>query len=59
MKPEVLIFPDIHGRQFWKEAIKKFPKDQYPNLKIIFLGDYLDPYGYEGILCKDAIENFK
>ena len=41
MKPEVLIFPDIHGRQFWKDAINKFPKDQYPNLKIIFLGHYL------------------
>ena len=50
MKPEVLIFPDIHGRQFWKDAINKFPKDQYQNLKIIFLGDYLDPYvDYDGI----------
>ena len=60
MKPEVLIFPDIHGRQFWKDAINKFPKDQYPNLKIIFLGDYLDPYvDYDGISKEDAFINFE
>ena len=58
--PEVLIFPDIHGRKFWKEALDKFPKDQYPNLKIIFLGDYLDPYtGYEPITSEDAFVNFE
>ena len=60
MNPEVLIFPDIHGRKFWKDAINKFPKDQYPNLKIIFLGDYLDPYtGYEPITSEDAFINFE
>lgn len=60
IKPEVLIFPDIHGRQFWKEAIKQFPKDQYPDLKIIFLGDYLDPYvDYDGISKEEAFINFE
>ena len=43
-KPEVLIFPDVHGRKFWKDAISKFPKEEYPDLKIVFLGDYIDPY---------------
>lgn len=60
MKPEILIFPDIHGRKFWKPALKKFPISKYPNLKIIFLGDYLDPYSsYEGISSSDAFSNFK
>lgn len=54
-----LVIPDIHGRTFWKEAINKFPKDIYPELPIIFLGDYLDPYDFEGITRKQAIENFK
>ena len=59
MTPKVLIFPDIHGRTFWKEALNKFPKEDYPNLKIVFLGDYLDPYtGYEPITSEDAYNNF-
>ena len=40
----VLVIPDVHGRKFWKEAINKFSKDIYPDLNIIFLGDYVDPY---------------
>ena len=59
MTPEILIIPDVHGRTFWKEAINKFPKEDYPNLKIIFLGDYLDPYtGLEDISAEDAYNNF-
>ena len=58
--PQVLIFPDIHGRSFWKEAINQFPKEQYPDLKIIFLGDYLDPYvDYDGISKEEAFINFE
>jgi predicted phosphodiesterase len=38
----MLIIPDIHGRDFWKEEVKK-TKDP-----IIFLGDYTDPYPSEG-----------
>lgn len=56
----VLILPDIHGRTFWKDAVKKFPIDKFPNLQIIFLGDYLDPYtGYENISKEDAFVNFE
>ena len=56
---KTLIIPDIHGRIFWKSAIRKFPKTKYPNINIIFLGDYLDPYNFEGISREDAIENFQ
>lgn len=57
---EVLIIPDVHGRTFWKEAINKFPIDNYPNLQIVFLGDYLDPYtSYDGISKEEALDNFK
>jgi predicted phosphodiesterase len=51
-----LIIPDIHGRQFWKDAVSQYEGKVE---KIIFLGDYLDPYGYEGITRKDAIRNFE
>lgn len=36
---KILILGDIHGRSFWKEPCNNW-KD-----KIIFLGDYHDPYG--------------
>lgn len=51
-----LIIPDIHGRQFWKNAVSQY-EDKVE--KIIFLGDYLDPYPDEGITRKGAIRNFE
>lgn len=58
----MIIIPDVHGRSFWKEAIKK----REDNEEIIFLGDYLDnypgefdPYTEKGITNKVALENFK
>ena len=57
---KVIIFPDIHGRTFWKEAVNRFPAELYPDVKIIFLGDYLDPYvEYDGISKEQAFDNFK
>ena len=53
MKRKILIIPDIHGRTFWKDAVEKTPSDI-----IVFLGDYLDPYGYEDISWKEALQNF-
>lgn len=41
MKKRVLVIPDIHGETFWKEPVQKYI-DQVD--RIIFLGDYLDPY---------------
>ena len=52
----ILVIPDIHGRNFWKEAVEK-SIDKVE--KIIFLGDYLDPYPWEGITRKEAIANFQ
>lgn len=51
----ILIVPDVHGRSFWRKA-KELVK-QYQ--KIIFLGDYLDPYSYEGITHDMALIEFK
>ena len=36
---KILIIPDLHGRTFWKESCYNWEG------KIIFLGDYHDPYG--------------
>ena len=55
----VLVIPDIHGRKFWKNDIDKFPKEEYHDLDIVFLGDYVDPYKHEGITREEAIDNFK
>lgn len=51
----VLIVPDVHGRPFWRRA--KELVNQYQ--KIIFLGDYLDPYSQEGINPDMAFIEFK
>lgn len=36
---KILVIPDVHGRSFWKEPCNNWEG------KIIFLGDYHDPYG--------------
>lgn len=59
MKVKTLIIPDVHGRTFWKDAVEKFPIEKFPNINIVFLGDYLDPYEtIENISRRDAINNF-
>ena len=52
---KLLVLPDIHGRTFWKEPCSDIEKYD----KIVFIGDYLDPYDFEGISVVDTIENFK
>lgn len=49
----IIIIPDIHGRAFWKEAVK-----DSLDIPVVFLGDYLDPYPIEGITQEMAWENF-
>ena len=51
---KILICPDIHGRTFWLDACRE--KDDFE--KIVFLGDYVSPYPYEGISNSMAIEIF-
>lgn len=58
----ILIIPDVHGRTFWKNAVRGH--ETHP---IVFLGDYLDPYHdpfglYEpqdDFRPEAVIENFK
>lgn len=50
---KILINPDIHGRVFWKYSIEH--KDEFD--KIVFLGDYLDPYSPD--LLETEEDNFK
>ena len=40
---KLLIIPDVHGRDFWMEPCSHV--DEFN--KIIFLGDYHDPYSWE------------
>lgn len=49
----ILIVPDAHGRDFYLDALEARHWDH-----IVFLGDYLDPYGYEGITNETAMERF-
>lgn len=51
MTEELMIIPDVHGRTFWKEACNNWEG------RIVFLGDYFDPYPDEGISNEDAIKN--
>lgn len=59
---KVLIIPDVHGRDFWINAVNKY-KDEVD--EIVFLGDYLDPYMFdfenktEDTILFDTIFNFK
>lgn len=46
-----LIIPDVHGRSFWRDAVAEKSYE-----RIIFLGDYLDPYPHEGITQRQAYE---
>lgn len=55
MNNKILVLPDIHGRRFWKKPCENI--ENYD--KVIFLGDYLDPYDFEGITVIDAIKNFE
>lgn len=54
---EIIIVPDVHGRKFWKKGAEYIKT--HPNSKIIFLGDYLDPYTYHEDITQDqAYDNF-
>lgn len=52
---KLLVIPDVHGRGFWKKPCSEIEKYD----SVIFLGDYMDPYDFEGITVEDAIKNFK
>lgn len=49
----IMVIPDIHGRKFWREAISN-NIDKVD--KVIFLGDYLDPYSEEIQMAPELME---
>jgi len=49
MMNNILIVPDIHGRNFWLPAL------DYQG-EVIFLGDYTDPYPHENFTDEDAYQ---
>ena len=52
---KLLVIPDVHGRTFWKDAVEKYTNECD---KIIFIGDYVDPYKDEGITRKESMAVF-
>ena len=55
MEGKILIIPDVHCRSFWKEPLKHL--DGYT--KVVFLGDYLDPYKSEGTTFEEGFANLE
>ena len=53
---KILIIGDIHGREFWEDAVKKYGNECD---KIIMLGDIVDPYPDEGYTRKQAIKTLE
>ena len=54
MAKRILVIPDVHGRTFWKEPANKYVESVD---RVVFLGDYLDPYHEEAGLAHDIFEN--
>lgn len=53
----LLIVPDVHGRTFWEGPVDRF---MHQVDKIIFLGDYLDPYPKEtDVELENVLDNFE
>ncbi len=55
----LIVFPDIHGRIFWKQYINSLSQEEIQQTLFVFLGDYMDPYEYENISEAEAFANFK
>ena len=53
-KPGLVIIPDVHGRDFWRDAVRDNPDGEF-----LFLGDYLDPYELEGISEAEAFRGLE
>lgn len=54
MAKRILVIPDVHGRLFWKAPVEKYMESVD---RVVFLGDYLDPYGGEEGLADDIFQN--
>ncbi len=52
---KIIIIPDLHGREFWRGAVKNMDEET----RVVFLGDYLDPYEDDWVYWCDAFKAFK
>lgn len=55
-RAECIVFPDIHGRDFWKEVLSG--DCGWETETLVFLGDYFDPYPRDGKSDYDALINW-
>ena len=53
-----IVVPDVHGRDFYEKDVNFFLENS-EYTKIIFLGDYIDPYPKENITPDSALKRFK
>ena len=54
LQQQLIIIPDVHGRYFWRDAVRMNPEARF-----VFLGDYLDPYPWEGVTVGEACCNLQ
>ena len=54
MAQRIIAIPDVHGRTFWKESLEYLDSVD----RVVFLGDYLDPYWGERGVADDILSNF-
>ena len=50
-----IIIPDLHGREFWRGAVKDMGESDH----VVFLGDYMDPYEDDWIYWSDAFKSLQ
>ena len=41
MEKATIAIGDVHGLDLWRDVV-----EAHPGCRVVFLGDYLDPYGY-------------
>ena len=46
---KLTIIPDVHGRPFWRDAVKDVAETP-----VVFLGDYLDPYPQDMVTWEES-----
>lgn len=51
----MIIIPDVHGRSFWEKPVQERLGKEH----VLFLGDYLDPYEYEGVPIEEVFHRFE
>ena len=52
---KTIIIPDLHGREFWRRAVMNLREDT----RVVFLGDYMDPYEDDWIYWSDAFKSLQ